>query len=144
MKRRTKVAALVAVGALVAVAVTGYLLLKPSSPINPRAYARIKQGMTQEEVEAVFGIAAGDYRDAEYVAAGKFPSEVLKCWGDFGQYCYPDGALPDGPVSVPVAWHCNDYSIQVGFGEGGVTGCLLQGRPARWSVLDRARAYLGW
>ncbi len=142
MSKRKKVMLLVAVG-VVAVAVTGYLLLRPASPINPRAYARIKEGMTQKEVEAVFGLPAGDYRDPDHVASGKFPSETLRMWGDFGQNCYPD-AIPDGPVAAPVTWLGNDYSIQVGFGQGGVTGCLLMGRPAGWSVLDRARSYLGW
>jgi len=135
---------LVVVGAVI-LTVTGYCLLKPSAPINPRAYARIKAGMTREEVEAVLGLPAGDYRDAQHVASETFPSVTLSGWGDFGQYCYPDGCIPDMPVAVPVLWLGSDYKIQVGFGDADrVTGCHLAGRPAGWSVLDRVRTHFGW
>ena len=143
MRKRTKVALLL-LFVVTVLGGTAYLLLKPSSPINPYAYRRIKEGMMQGEVQAVFGVPAGDYRDPERVAAGQFPSTILDCWGDFGQYLYPDAPMPIiGGAEDSALWLGNDYSVQVGFGrDGGVTGCLVSAN--RESVLSRLKAKLGW
>jgi hypothetical protein len=147
MRKRTKVALLLVVGIAV-LAGTAYLLLKPASPINPWAYQRIKAGMTQKEVEAVFGLPAGDYRTPERVAARQFPDTTLGMWGDFGQYLYPDLPMPQpGGAEDSALWLADDCSVQVGFGrDGGVTGCLVSGdrEPPGWSVLNRLKAKLGW
>jgi hypothetical protein len=147
MRKRTKVALVLVVGAAV-IAGTAYLLLKPASPINPWAYQRIKAGMTQRDVEAVFGLPAGDYRTPDRVKAGQAPSTTLDGWGDFGQYLYPDMPMPQpGGAEGSALWLGNDYSVQVGFGaDGGVTGCLVSGsrESSVWASLYRLKAKVGW
>jgi hypothetical protein len=147
MRKRTKVTLVLVIGAA-ALAGAAYFLLKPASPINPWAYRRIKAGMTRQEVEAVFGLPAGDYRTPERVATGQAPSTTLDLWGDFGQYLYPDMPMPQpGGAEDSALWLGNDYSVQIGFGrDGGVTGCLVSGsrESSVWTALYRLKMKVGW
>ncbi len=62
---------LLAVGAPVALAGAGLAVYQvwPRSPLNRETYAKIQQGMTAREVEAIYGLPAGDYSTKELVPA---------------------------------------------------------------------------
>jgi hypothetical protein len=147
MRKRTKVALFLVVGAAV-LAGTAYFLLRTGSPINPWAYQRIKAGMTREEVEAVFGLPVGDYRSPERRAAAQTHRRILDSWGDAGVHAYPDSPMPQPGEAEDIGeWLGNEFVVQVGFGaDGGVTGCLLstsRESSSAWSALYWLKAKAG-
>ena len=91
---------------------------------------------------------AGDYREADRMAAGLFPGKSLDSWGDFGQYLYPDSPKSvEGGAEGSALWLGNDFSVQVGFGRNGVvTGCLVSGNRESpvWTALHRHMVKVGW
>jgi hypothetical protein len=147
MRKRTKVALLLVVGVAILTG-TAYFLLRTGSPINPWSYRRIKAGMTRKEVEAVFGLPFGDYRNPERRAAGRSHGRILDSWGDVGVHAYPDSPMPQpGEAEDSALWLGDEFVVEVGFGtDGGVTGCLLSTsrESSVWSSLYRLKAKAGW
>jgi hypothetical protein len=63
-RRRWQLALLVAAGCAL-LGAAAWVLLRPAPPsakVNPAAAERIERGMTEAEVEAVLGLAPGDFR----------------------------------------------------------------------------------
>jgi hypothetical protein len=147
VRKRTKVALLLAVGAAVSVGIT-YILLRPSSPssrINPRTYASIKEGMNREEVEAVVGLAPGEYIDLdprprtnEYI--------ILNAWGTTFLPVARRASLHPYPADS-VDWYGNDFTIEVEFDDEGKAiggGIGKRDQPGSWPLVDRMKAWAGW
>jgi hypothetical protein len=146
MRKRTKVALLLAVGATVLLGVAGFLL-RSASPITPRAYHRIKEGMTRQEVEAVLGLPPGDYRSR----AGR---EDDSSWGMKelrGEYLltHPLKSLYDEPPRDwrDEIWMADDFEIWAWFDGDGLVKlwCLEEKtRPRKVSLVERVRTWVGW
>ena len=112
MRKHTKVTLLLVLSVTV-LAGTAYLLLRPASPINPRTYRRIKEGMNRREVEAVIGLPAGDYRSPDAWPLGGSPPRRWTPGATSASTCTPrapcrrwrDGAdaLAAGVLTAPVA-----------------------------------------
>ena len=106
---------------LIASIVFYYPLLAPTPHRIDRAHADlIVQGMTKEQVEATFGVPAGQYDWAEPESISPF-----MIWFDF-----------DGDGFTDVLLHQN----------GGSTAVLLQGFPRRtnWTWTSRHGAFSVW
>jgi hypothetical protein len=146
MRKRTKVALLVAVGAA-ALAGFAYLLLRPASPINPRAYRRIQEGMTQSEVEAILGLAPGDYRSR---AAREDESSwwTQEMRGAYLRTHPPRSMYDEAPSDWRNRfWLGDEYEISVWLdGDGRVRLWSLEAksRPKRLSLTERVRTWVGW
>jgi hypothetical protein len=131
-----------AVGGAVVVLVLafGWYGARPASSarIRPEAYARIKEGMRLEEMQAAIGLPPGDYRDRAHSPGGRSYTE----WSEKA------GAEEYG-AGESAGWHQwegNAYSISVGFDEtGGATWKTLWEHvpPTPRSPLDHLRARLG-
>jgi hypothetical protein len=145
MRKRTTIALLAVAVAAVAVG-TAYLVFRPSSPssrINPTAYARIKEGMTLEEVTAAVGLPPGNYRTREPDLDENFCGLYEQArWGEEAWFFAP---RPEG--SVCERWIGDDHLIQAEFGpEGGCRSCLLlESRwVSSWPLFDRVKTWVGF
>ena len=135
MKKRTKVALLLAVGATVLVGIAVFLLKPASStePINPRAYDRIRPGMTRGEVVATVGLPPGDYD----TGVGVGPVGKVKTWGD--------GDKELGAGQTFLRWRGDHYLMSAVFTSDCLTGCCLiaYDEPSQSTVIRRLRDLVG-
>jgi hypothetical protein len=122
MRRRKLLVALAGLAVVIAVA-TVVLWPRSSSRITRENFARIKQGMSRGEVEAILG-TPGDYRTGtgEDLAAGSegrsgYPEDESVRDGDW-LVVEPDGSMMDslGPRYV---WISDTAQVQLRFDEDG-------------------------
>jgi hypothetical protein len=136
MKKRPKVASLLVVGCVVLVGMA-YFLLKPASstePFDPRAYDRIRPGMTRGEVVAAVGLPPGDYD----MGVGVGPVGKVKTWGD--------GDKELGAGQTFLRWRGDHYLMSAVFTSDCLTGCCLiaYDEPSQSAVIRRLRDLVGW
>jgi hypothetical protein len=111
--------------------------------ITPRAFNRIKEGMTREEVTAAIGLQPGNYRTRELAGDERFAG--LSEQAGWGADWWPIIPRPEG--STCERWFGDDYFIQVEFGPPGVAKAALLFKTewvSQWPVLDRVKERLGW
>jgi hypothetical protein len=106
----------------------GWLTLWPSSPqhrINRESFARIQEGMTEQEVESILGVPAGDYATARVAIAEDYDLRV------------PAGA-------VQKQWTCDEGTILVFFypADKVCVSRFIQVARVDESFLDKARRWL--
>jgi hypothetical protein len=111
----------------------------PSSKISPDVYARVKEGMRREEVQAALVLPPGDYRDGAHKPGGRSYTEW---WEEAGGEEF--GARE---TAGRLRWEGNRYSIEVGFDETGVVTWKELWRhvpPTPHGALEELLAWLDW
>jgi hypothetical protein len=111
--------------------------LPSPAKITPAEYARVKKGMSREEVQAAVGLPAGDYRDAAHKPGGRRYTEWSEEAGEeeFG----------DGDTAGRLTWEGNAYSIVAGIDEAGAVSWKTLWRhvaPTPRGPVERVLAWL--
>jgi hypothetical protein len=151
-KRRWVLLVVAPVVAVVIVAVLAAVRLwwfRPAPRFGPAYFERIKEGMTEDEVEAVVGCPAGYYNKPPPRPAGLPPDASLPTGDIAGRELKHSGPeLGPGQASKTEWWWGDSYGIEVKFDhEGRVAAHSLYGveePDAGPSVLERLHAWLGW
>jgi hypothetical protein len=122
---------------------------RPAPRFGPAYFERIKEGMTEDEVEAVVGCLAGYYNKPPLRPTGLPPDASFPTVGIAGGELKHSGPeLGLGQASKTEWWWGDSYGIEVKFDHEGrvVTYSLygVEGTDAGPSVLERLRAWLGW
>jgi hypothetical protein len=132
---------LLILGCLAALLLAGYATLRLTAPqhqITADNIEAIKKGMTEDEVEAILGVPAGDYSS-----------------GQFGGHFFENEKNPDSDVVTGLElvkkrggkiWAGNETSVWIHFDDSGrVTEkwCHFHAIPTSESFLDKLRRWLG-
>lgn len=113
-------------------------LFLPSDPIGPRAFERIRLGMTKEEIETVIGFPAGNYQHSSMVFRWIYATKVSE----------------EGPAEFELIglqseeWYGDSYRIKVVLDADKkvVAAFLYKADPdytVKVSLLNQLRAWLG-
>jgi hypothetical protein len=134
MRKRTRVLVLILLTAAVGLlACAGWWwLTTPRHRIGLNSCSQIRQGMTQEEVEAILGVPPGNYATRE----------ELRLMGGLQM-----GRPANGEHGHYAEWASDELVIWVYFGPDGAAQLVgitdIGGRPPE-SLLERMRRWLGW
>ena len=127
-KRRRLLLGTSLVATLVVVGVMVLWLAAPKHRINEESFKLIREGMTQQEVEAILRVPPGDYSNGGFVVRVEFANNGYSLMDDKDQKKF---------------WTDNDLQIMVNFDPSGKvhnTRCYLVIPPE--TFLDRFRSWL--
>jgi hypothetical protein len=126
--RKTRVFRGLAAAAMVAITLLMPLFAPPKHRINVASFCSIQLGMTEEEVETIFGVPAGQYYPVKI--ANGLASRV----GDSSKNMISSGLpLITGDQVEWKHWTSNGGSFNVGFRNGRVV-CAIGWRNGTWET----------